>query len=184
VEIQLEQVRRQPFSWKEIVSVPAGALERPEIQALGGIAWEGRVAFVDPGFLLAAELSYEQTLACTRCLAPIVQPVESRVELLILIEPKAAAAPPAGRGRRGERELSEEELGVATLREPILETDPILLEQLQLNIPMVALCRSDCAGLCPQCGVNRNLEPCACRETPADPRWEALAGLRARLRND
>jgi uncharacterized protein len=31
-----------------------------------------------------------------------------------------------------------------------------------LAIPMKPLCREDCAGLCPNCGQNLNLGPCAC----------------------
>jgi uncharacterized protein len=42
-----------------------------------------------------------------------------------------------------------------------------------------ALCRSDCLGLCPQCGGNRNLDECHCDEDPIDPRWAALQTLLA-----
>jgi uncharacterized protein len=38
------------------------------------------------------------------------------------------------------------------------------------------LCRADCAGLCPECGVNRNLEQCSCG-APIDLRWAALGAL-------
>ncbi len=37
-------------------------------------------------------------------------------------------------------------------------------------LPLREFCRPDCRGLCPHCGANRNLAPCACvaprRETP------------------
>ena len=39
------------------------------------------------------------------------------------------------------------------------------------------LCRPDCRGLCPVCGVNRNLESCACDLARADARFAALAEL-------
>jgi uncharacterized protein len=64
--------------------------------------------------------------------------------------------------------------------EEILETEPVLIEQLQLNIPMKPLCRPDCAGLCPTCGADLNQGACACAK-PADPRWDRLAALRERL---
>jgi uncharacterized protein len=45
-----------------------------------------------------------------------------------------------------------------------------------LDLPLAPLCRADCAGLCPECGVNRNLEQCSC-DAPTDPRWDALRAL-------
>jgi hypothetical protein len=38
----------------------------------------------------------------------------------------------------------------------------VLAEQVLLALPMKAICRSDCRGLCPQCGVNLNNEECRC----------------------
>ncbi|MDX6561192.1 MAG: hypothetical protein QOD65_1006 [Gaiellales bacterium] len=45
-----------------------------------------------------------------------------------------------------------------------------------LALPIVIRCRDDCAGLCPQCGADRNLVACAC-EPPKDERWERLREL-------
>jgi uncharacterized protein len=52
-----------------------------------------------------------------------------------------------------------------------------------LSLPVRTLCKPDCKGLCPRCGKNRNLEACTCEEGPADPRWEALADLRGRIKS-
>jgi len=57
-------------------------------------------------------------------------------------------------------------------------------EQIQLAIPGRLLCRPDCRGLCPQCGADRNTEPCRCEERTIDPRWAALAGWRERQRDE
>ena len=40
----------------------------------------------------------------------------------------------------------------------------------------VLLRREDCKGLCPSCGKNLNLGPCACRK-PVDPRFAVLEQL-------
>ncbi len=48
-------------------------------------------------------------------------------------------------------------------------------------LPAVILCREDCAGLCPSCGVDRNLHDCACEQAPTDSRWDALRELSERL---
>jgi uncharacterized protein len=48
-------------------------------------------------------------------------------------------------------------------------------------VPVTILCREDCAGLCPTCGANRNLEPCDCAVEATDSRWDALKELADRL---
>lgn len=173
MQIWLDQVREEPFDWEETKSVSPEVLERPELIALGPVWWKGRVNFADPGYYLRARLSYEQTLSCNRCLKPIVERVEPDVELVILVEDNPGAA--------GEHELQERELGVLYLDGEVLETDPILLEQLQLNIPMKPLCQADCKGLCAVCGTDLNTGACSCEERTPDPRWAALAALKSRL---
>ncbi len=61
-----------------------------------------------------------------------------------------------------------------------VDVTPDLREAILLEIPRFPLCRPDCAGLCPHCGKNRNREPCACPDRPADPGgpWSALEGLK------
>ena len=72
------------------------------------------------------------------------------------------------------------------LRTPYVVDDRLLLsdwarDAVVLALPDKILCRPDCAGLCPVCGVNLNDEPHEHEETAGDPRWAALADLRERL---
>ena len=46
-----------------------------------------------------------------------------------------------------------------------------------LDLPAAPLCREDCAGLCPLCGIDRNEADCDCDPNPPDPRWDALRAL-------
>ncbi len=47
-----------------------------------------------------------------------------------------------------------------------------------LALPVSIVCRPDCAGLCPECGVNLNDEPEHAHETGPDPRWAKLSEFR------
>lgn len=58
---------------------------------------------------------------------------------------------------------------------------PMVRENLLLDAPVAPLCRPDCAGLCPTCGVDRNTTTCDCVSTVTDPRWDALSQLKANL---
>jgi uncharacterized protein len=72
------------------------------------------------------------------------------------------------------------------LRSPYVTSDSLELsawarDALVLSLPQQILCRADCAGLCPVCGVDLNLEPHEHEEEHSDPRWAALAELKDRL---
>jgi uncharacterized protein len=76
--------------------------------------------------------------------------------------------------------------GDEELRTPYLEEDRLDLsgwahDALALALPDKILCRADCAGLCPFCGKNLNVEPHEHEESETDPRWSALAELKDRL---
>jgi len=46
-----------------------------------------------------------------------------------------------------------------------------------LALPQQLVCRPDCAGLCPECGADRNADPGHAHERAPDPRWAALRAL-------
>lgn len=58
----------------------------------------------------------------------------------------------------------------------VLDVRGIVHDACILELPLAPLCREGCLGLCPICGVNRNLEQCSCQPS-TDPRWVALGGL-------
>jgi uncharacterized protein len=43
-----------------------------------------------------------------------------------------------------------------------LEMDNDIREELLLNFPMKVLCKPNCKGICPGCGVNLNHQECKC----------------------
>ncbi|MHB8649438.1 MAG: YceD family protein [Gaiellaceae bacterium] len=76
--------------------------------------------------------------------------------------------------------------GDEELRSPYVAADTLDLtswarDALALALPDKILCRPDCAGLCPVCGVDRNVAPHTHDELAADSRWAALDELRGRL---
>ncbi len=184
MRIWLDQVREEPFHWDETESIAPETLERPELLALGPVSWRGEIVFADPGYLLRGRLSYDQTLACIRCLKPHVVATAAEVELLVVVESHPKKPHKPQRAAEGdESELSEDDLDTVVVGDEVLDTAAIVLEQLQLNIPMKALCRPDCRGLCPSCGADLDERggQCSCAGPEPDPRWAALASLKGRL---
>ncbi|MEK7287643.1 MAG: DUF177 domain-containing protein [Elusimicrobiota bacterium] len=64
-------------------------------------------------------------------------------------------------------------------RQELEETYPLSVEEIDageqirqavvLALPDKPLCRKDCKGLCPVCGVNRNISACSCRPPAPGP---------------
>jgi uncharacterized protein len=77
-----------------------------------------------------------------------------------------------------EREVAEEDLDTSVYRDDQINLNEVLREQFYLALPMKPLCREDCAGLCPQCGINRNTGTCSCATEFEDPRLAPLRGLK------
>jgi uncharacterized protein len=62
-----------------------------------------------------------------------------------------------------------------------IDLGAMIRENIVLYAPVAPLCRPDCAGLCPTCGIDLNIAPCDCVTAVIDPRWEALSQLKANL---
>jgi uncharacterized protein len=176
MQVRLEQVRDRPFLWDETETVGADEIGHPDLQALSPVHWRGEIRFTDPGYLLTATYSYDQTLSCQRCLEPLEQHVEDAIDLLLVPGSHAPST--------AEHALTEEELGVVEVPEDEeMDLRPLLIEQIQLNVPMKPLCRSGCLGLCPTCGRNLNQGPCGCDQQEIDPRWKALEAFREKKKD-
>lgn len=175
MKVRLDRIAERPFTWSERRRIATEALACDGLIGLGEIFWRGSVEAVGQNFVLRAAADYRQTLECSRCLCPTEQPVSAEIDLLVLDE---TAQPTVG-----EYELDETDLGVVYAEDAELDLEPLLLEQLQLNVPMHVLCGEQCAGLCPTCGADLNRGVCGCERAPADPRWSALADLKSRFEN-
>jgi DUF177 domain-containing protein len=108
-------------------------------------------------------------LSCSRCLDPYPVAVDTTFDLLYL--------PVIELTEDEEAEVAEEDINTAFYRDGVIDLGEMLHEQLYLTLPMKPLCQSDCQGLCPVCGVNRNVTTCACTVRWEDPRLEGLKAL-------
>jgi uncharacterized protein len=106
---------------------------------------------------------------CARCVEPVATPISGDFDLIF--RPQAADA------ESGERAITVDETEIGYYEESGLLLEDVVREQVLLSLPGRTLCSPDCKGLCPSCGQNLNSASCACEKAPADPRWNALAGL-------
>ncbi len=72
----------------------------------------------------------------------------------------------------------DDELRSEYVAEDKLDVGSWTRDAIALALPVQILCRVDCAGLCPVCGKDLNMEPHEHVDEATDPRWEALRELR------
>ena len=133
------------------------------------VAFRGRLEKADKGFHLSGEIRIAGAVSCARCLKDVPFRKTAQVSWTL--------APVHERPNAAELELEAGDLDVVWYDELVVPLEPLIDEQLQLELPMKPLCSDDCKGLCAQCGVDLNTGTCTCA-APADDRWAALKSLR------
>jgi uncharacterized protein len=110
--------------------------------------------------------------SCVLCLEPFRAEFGEELELLYLPQSDNVAA--EGENEHG---LGDDELAVSFYRNDEIDLAHMIWEQIVLALPMKPVCKTDCQGLCPDCGVNRNIKTCSCVRDTVDPRWQSLKSL-------
>ena len=117
-------------------------------------------------------LSARLKLFCGRCLEAFAQTIEEDLDLFFM--PQGAEKDESEEEQ--DVELSDRDMVIAYYTDGQVDLSEMVREQMHLAVPLRRLCREDCQGLCPSCGVNRNLAGCDCK--PAETVDERLAPLR------
>jgi uncharacterized protein len=124
---------------------------------------------------IRGRMNVDLSLQCDRCLEPVRYSVDGPFDLFYRPTPKGSL-PHEVAIDEGESQIGFYEGGGMALED-------VLREHVLLSLPMHQVCREECAGICPKCGVNRNTGQCACTEEVVDDRWAALRELRGSLRD-
>ena len=114
---------------------------------------------------LKAGLSAEGSFECDRCLTPFVLKLSSTYRMYYVTEGSV------------DRNIDPAELQIVPPGFSVIDLTDDVRQTVLLSVPLKLLCRENCKGLCPHCGVNLNSGTCNCSETAVDPRWEQLSRL-------
>lgn len=101
---------------------------------------------------------------CVRCLQPVNRPVQAKLDAVFA------------------RAQDPEDPDLYVFEASTIELTDSVRDALLLELPIRILCKGDCAGICPKCGIDRNAQSCACQEggEVANP----FAALKEFLRDD
>lgn len=130
------------------------------------LSFHGTMEHKDRVITIAGEIQCELEGNCDRCGDPVMIPLQCgfRESFTNLKE-------------RADEEAQEEEDVIHFFAGDEIDLFPYVEQAIFLATPMKTLCRPDCKGLCPQCGINLNENECSCDKSPIDPRFAVLADL-------
>lgn len=117
-----------------------------------------RLTRTHEGILVQSHLSVGVESECSRCLDAVQRDIELNMEELYNYPTRAN---------------SEFFVGA----DAILDLAPLLRAEVLIEAEHRFLCREECKGLCPDCGINLNYETCDCADKRIDPRFSKLREL-------
>ncbi len=130
---------------------------------------QGRIRRDGRRVKVAGKINGHLQLECDRCLKPLDSTVAVKFsrEYVTTADYEAQHAV----------ELSEDDLNLSVFDGEVIDVDSLVKEELLLAAPDQVLCQQNCHGICPNCGVDRNVTACDCETAAIDPRWAGLKEL-------
>ena len=119
-----------------------------------------RLESVVEGVLVSGTASVQVRGECVRCLGEVSDQLEVDIQELYVYP-----------GVEQDDDLA------SRLERDLIDLEPLLRDEVVLDLPFQPLCRDDCLGLCVECGANLNDDPAHRHGAALDHRWEALRGL-------
>ncbi|HVJ04680.1 MAG TPA: DUF177 domain-containing protein [Candidatus Saccharimonadales bacterium] len=179
IRIQDLEVRNLEF---ELQFQPGEIDFGSEVRQVGTLQTDGRAELIREhhggtesieDIRLVGKLDGRIEVSCARCLEPVEIPISRSFDLLY--------RPLASEKGSDEVAINEAETEIGYYKGEGMDLEDSLREQILLGVPIKTLCRYDCKGLCPSCGVNRNEQLCDCDQSKPDARWAALGDLKNKL---
>ena len=110
---------------------------------------------------LDAELSYDFSMPCNRCMEETLKNCKLKVSHTLV---------------RTLNNEADNDSYIQVENGPF-DFDELFYSDIILELPVKYICKEDCKGICPKCGANLNYNSCNCSESQVDPRLEALKQL-------
>jgi uncharacterized protein len=138
----------------ELIGVPEGT----------ELSLDLRLESVSEGVLVSGGVTAPVRGECGRCLRSIDDTVDVDIQELFAYAHSTT-----------DETAEEDEVG--RLQGDLIDLEPTLRDAVVLALPANPLCRTDCPGLCPECGEVLDDLPAGHGHQRVDPRWAALSKL-------
>jgi uncharacterized protein len=144
----------------ELIAVPEGA----------DLELELSMTSVSEGVYISGVVRGPVKGECGRCLRDIDDSYDFEIQELFLFEESETV-------EKSDDEDDEDADEAGRMQGDLIDLEPAVRDAVVLALPVNPLCRQDCPGLCPDCGVHLDELPADHSHELDDPRWAALRNL-------
>ncbi|ORW01303.1 YceD family protein [Mycobacterium kyorinense] len=166
--INISRLGRRPgamFSVHDTVASPSRiGLDLIAIERGAPLEMDLRVESVSEGVLVSGTLDAPTTGECVRCLTAVAGHVQVVLTELFAYPDSAT-------------DVTTKEDEVGRVVDDIVDLEQPVIDAVGLELPLSPVCRADCPGLCPTCGVPLATAEPGHHHDQIDPRWAKLAAM-------
>jgi len=169
MRIELDKLEEHGGKFTRLYEANELSLDDPEVRLVEPAQISARVRLEGKDAELQGKLLAKLEVVCGRCLQPVELPVSAEFHERFVRAVSWAS--------EEQHEVQAEDLNISVFDGEAIELDDVVREELLLAVPVNVLCREDCRGLCPICGIDRNMSSCQCEISEIDSRWQKLKEL-------
>lgn len=171
--IEIERLTEEPLHVQHTYKIGELSFEHDDATLEQPVAADFVLTHADRDLHVEGTVRTAIRFQCSRCLKECSNQLDASFNLLYL---------PQGEWKKDEEiELKYEDMEVGYYDGINLDVDLMVLEQIELAMPMKFVCEEACRGLCPSCGADLNEGPCACRNDSSDSRLAVLRDFRDKM---
>ena len=157
--VNARELLRQPGLTKHVtVDIPAAELGVDDDRITGPVSVDLLAVSAVDGISVHGSITMPWATSCRRCLVAIT----------------GTATIYVGEMYRDDVRIDDDAFEIDGDQ---IDLGAAIREYVVLGLPDDRVCRDACAGLCPVCGIDRNVATCECDTTVRDERWAALDQL-------
>jgi uncharacterized protein len=166
--VDTTKLPRQPGATRalrRVVAAPADlGLELIAVPEGSDLELDLTLTSVSEGVYVTGRIRGSLAGECARCLGVIDESFDVPLAELFAYEDSTT-----------EETTDDDEVG--RMQGDLIDLEPVVRDAVVLALPANPVCRPDCPGLCPECGVHLDDLPADHRHEAVDPRWAALRNL-------
>jgi uncharacterized protein len=167
VFVQIEDLKEEPLQIGHIFPIEEINFFHEDAELSAPIATDFILTHKDRDLRVDGTVGTAIRFRCSRCTKEFSRPFSASFDLSYMPQPKWT-------NENAEIELRYNDMDVAYYDGIALDVNLLVLEQIELAMPMKFVCREDCKGLCYKCGADLNEAACLCGSEEPDHRLSVL----------
>lgn len=177
--LRIEQIKEEGLALEfeekpEVFPVLSEMINQGECNFIAPIKTALRAIRIDDMIDVKGNINTWVRLPCGRCLKEYETPLKSQFDLTYLHRIPGLQEDE----EQDEVEISAAETGLIYFEGEHINLQDGIQEQVIMALPVKALCKKNCKGLCSSCGNDLNEGDCGCNRLPPDGRFAALKNLK------